>query len=246
MKRDGDSPARLYLFSLSTSTVPLATGNSLEMVLPAYLVETARGRRILIDTGMAPDAPRPSQAPPASDETTVLEQLAALGLRPEDIDLVVCTHFDVDHAGFHDRFAASEFVVQQKHYEIARNGDLRFALARSHWDHPALRYSLIDGDSELFPGFTLLETSGHAPGHQSVLLRLPRTGSVLLAIDAVILGRLFTPERKAGPMDQDEQQLRASTRKLMQIAEREKVALVVFGHDGKQWRDLIKAPEFYD
>src|SRR5512135_801914 len=64
------------------------------------------------------------------------------------------------------------------------------------FDHPALRYRLIEGDTELRPGLTLLETSGHAPGHQSVLVRLPQTGPVLLTIDAVMIQRLFTPDRK--------------------------------------------------
>ena len=44
---------------------------------------------------------------------------------------------------------------------------------------------MVDGDTELLPGVTLIETSGHAPGHQSVLVRLPKTGAVLLVIDAV-------------------------------------------------------------
>jgi len=246
MERKDDLPARLYLFSLSTIIYPLPTGGTLEMVLPAYLVETARGRHILIDTGMSPDVPHPPQATPASKETNVLEQLAALGLGPEDIDAVICTHFDVDHAGFHDHFPASEFVVQRKHYEVARGGNPRFALARSHWDHPALRYTLVHGDVELFPGFTLLETSGHVPGHQSVLFRLPKMGLVLLAIDAVMMERLFLPERKAWPKDCDEEQLRASTRKLLQIVQREDVKLVVFGHDGIQWQSLKKSPEFYE
>ena len=53
------------------------------------------------------------------------------------------------------------------------------------------------------------------PGHQSVLVRLPKTGAVLLTIDAVPQQRSFTPEREAGPLDMDEEMLRASTRKLL-------------------------------
>ena len=44
------------------------------------------------------------------------------------------------------------------------------------FDHPALRYRLIEGDTELVPGLTLLETSGHTPGHQSVLVHLRKPG----------------------------------------------------------------------
>ncbi|HEX8037326.1 MAG TPA: N-acyl homoserine lactonase family protein, partial [Ktedonobacterales bacterium] len=114
-----------------------------------------------------------------------------------------------------------------------------------HWDHPTLHYRLVDGDTELLPGVTLIETSGHAPGPQSVLVRLPQTGPVLLAADAVVMQRLFTPDRHAWPIDDDEAQLRASTQKLRDLVDREHAALVVFGHDGQQWQTLKKAPDYY-
>ena len=84
------------------------------------------------------------------------------------------------------------------------------------------------------------------PGHQSVLVRLPKTGAVLLTIDAVPQQRSFTPEREAGPLDMDEEMLRASTRKLLDLAQHEQVSMVVFGHDGDQWQTLKKAPDWYD
>jgi glyoxylase-like metal-dependent hydrolase (beta-lactamase superfamily II) len=96
--------------------------------------------------------------------------------------------------------------------------------------------------SKPLPGLTLLETSGHVPGHQSVLVRLPETGPVLLAIDAVVLGRFFTPDRLPWPMDADAEQTRASTRKLLDVVEREYGGLVVFHHDGEQWATLRKSP----
>src|ERR1700730_8520287 len=194
---------------------------------------------------MAADA-RPPGTPPAENEKNVIEHLAALGLCPDDIDVLICTHFDVDHAGYHDAFAKTEFIIQREHYALARSGHPRFAAARAHWDHPALRYRLADGDTELLPGLTLLETSGHTSGHQSVLVRLPQTGPVLLTIDAVMMQRLFTPDRQAWPMDDNEEKLRASTRKLLELVEREHVALVIFGHDGEQWQTLKKAPTYYE
>jgi N-acyl homoserine lactone hydrolase len=238
-------PKKLYLMQLSTTSLPLPQGRTMEMLLPCYLVEMSDGKHILIDTGMAADA-RPQGAPKAENEKNVLEHLSELGLRPTDIDILICTHFDVDHAGYHDHFTNAELIVQRSHYELARNGHPRFAPARAHWDHSALRYRFVDGDAELLPGLTLLETSGHAPGHQSVLVRLPQTGPVLLAIDAVVMQRLFTMDRKAWPNDNNEEQLLASTRKLLDFVEGEQVQLVVFGHDGQQWKGLKKAPEFYE
>jgi N-acyl homoserine lactone hydrolase len=229
------TPQRLYLMQLSTSTLRGA-GRTLEMVLGCYLIEISDGKHILIDSGLPADVPLPPGTPAAEHEKNVVEHLADLGLRPDDIDLLICTHFDVDHAGYHDAFAKAELIVQREHYELARSGHARFAPARAHWDRPALRYRLIDGDTELLPGLTLLETSGHTPGHQSVLL----------TIDAVMLQRLFTPDRQAWPNDDNEEQLRASTRKLLDLVEREHVALVIFGHDGQQWQTLKKAPAYYE
>jgi N-acyl homoserine lactone hydrolase len=245
MTNPSSSPKRLYLLQLAAVTVPLPQGASLEMVLTSYLIETADGRHILIDTGISPDNVTPN-LPRGKNEMTVLDHLAALHLRPADIDTLICTHFDVDHCGFHDSFPHAELIVQRQHYELARSGHQRFAPARSHWDHPALRYRLIDGDLELLPGLTLLETPGHVPGHQSVLVCLPKFGSILLAIDAVMLQRLFTMERKASPKDDNEEELLASTRKLLDLVEREQVPLTIFSHDGIQWQSLKKSPDFYE
>lgn len=218
----------------------------MDMSAGCYLVQTSDGKNILIDSGLPADYQLPPGAPPAEHEKNVLEHLTDLGLRPDDIDLLICTHFDVDHAGFHDTFTRAELFVQREHYELARSGHTRYAAARAHWDHPALRYRLVEGDIELLPGLRLIETSGHAPGHQSVLVSLPQTGLVLLAIDAVMMQRLLIPDRRAWPVDDNEEQLRASTRKLLDLVEREHVALVVFGHDGQQWQTLKKAPDYYD
>lgn len=237
---------RLYLLPLSTVTVPGATGQQLEMVQGCYLIQTNDGKNILIDSGLPADYAPPAGMPVAKNEKKLLEYLAEFGLEPDDIDILICTHFDVDHAGYHDAFTRAELIVQTKHYEIARNGHPRFAAARAHWDHPALLYRLVDGDTELLPGLKLIETSGHAPGHQSVLLYLPQTGPVLLTIDAVVLQRLFTVDRRAWPIDDNEEQLLASTRKLLDLVEREQVQLVIFGHDGRQWQTLKKAPAYYE
>ena len=236
-------PQRLYLMQLGTSTIP--TTPPTPGSAGCYLVQTSDGKNILIDSGLPADYTPPPGTPPTENKKNVLEHLADLSLHPEDIDLLICTHFDVDHAGYHDAFTKAELIVQREHYELARSGHPRFAAARAHWDHPALNYRLRDGDTELLPGLILIETSGHAPGHQSVLVLLPQTGPVLLAIDAVVLQRLFTTDRKAWPLE-NEEQLRASTHKLLNLVEREHVTLVVFGHDGQQWQTLKKAPAYYE
>ncbi len=237
-------PERLYLMPIGWTTLQTPNG-PLDLVAGCYLIRMSDGANILVDSGLPPDAEPPPQLPQLADRKTVLEHLADLGLRPDDIDTVVCTHLDVDHAGHHDAFRDAEFVVQRAHLDIARR-DPRYDGARANWDRPELRYRPVDGDVELAPGVSLVETSGHTPGHQSALVRLPQSGPVVLAIDAVPMQSLFTPDRPATPMDVDGEMARGSARKLVDLAKRERATLVVFGHDGAQWKNLKRAPEFYD
>jgi N-acyl homoserine lactone hydrolase len=163
---------RLYLLQVVTTPIlPAGMANAV-----CYLVQTNDGKQILIDSGSPAEYQPPPGVPAAEQEKHVTEQLADLDLCPDDINMVICTHFDVDHAGYHDAFPKAQFIVQREHYELARSGHPRFATSRPHWDHPALQYRLIDGDTELLLGLTLLKTNGHAPGHQSVL-RGARQGS---------------------------------------------------------------------
>ncbi len=108
------------------------------------------------------------------------------------------------------------------------------------------RIRLVDGDTELLPGLELIETSGHVPGHQSVLVRLPKTGAILLTVDAVHFGGSFTRGEPQDGSNPDGEASRPSALKLLDLVEREQIGLVIFGHDHEQWETLKKAPEFYE
>jgi hypothetical protein len=69
-KTNNSTPQKLYLLQLSTTTVPIAPGRTLEMVLGCYLIQTSDGKNILIDTGMAPDAPVPAGKPQSATKPT--------------------------------------------------------------------------------------------------------------------------------------------------------------------------------
>lgn len=223
--------------------------------IPGYVIQTDEGINVLVDTGFpysfiaeppGPMGPLQLQVAIQPDDF-IVRRLESIGLTPGDIDLLVCTHFDIDHAGNYALFDKAELVVQRRHLEVAQAGHPRFDAFRTFWGAPDFRYRLIDGDIVLLPGIELLETSGHVPGHQSVLVRLPQTGPVLLAIDAVPHSSMVDPDtRVIMPNDMDEAETRASTRKLAGIAQREGVQLVVHGHDSDQWPTLKHAPVFYD
>jgi N-acyl homoserine lactone hydrolase len=104
----------------------------------------------------------------------------------------------------------------------------------------------VDGDTELLPGLELIETSGHVPGHQSVLIRLPSAGAILFTVDAVPFAEGFTRDAQGDDGNPNGEAGRASTIKLLDLVEREHIGLVIFGHDHEQWETLKKAPEFYE
>lgn len=209
-----------------------------------YLVQTDDGTNVLIDSGFPREMIGASEGWSIDEDQFVVNQLAQIGVAPEDIHYLVVTHLDADHAGANDEFPSAELVIQRAHQEARESP--RFQSVRSHWDAPGLRYRIVDGDTELVPGVELVETGGHVPGHQSVLVRLPETGPVILAIDAIPHGDLLDPDTRAiTEYDQDEAAVRASTRKLVELAHRENAALIVRGHDAAQWEALRTLPGFY-
>ena len=237
---------KLYLMQLATlqpDSIPV----------PAYLIKTDEGRNILIDTGFPAHFAGKQIGLPGGrtiemrEEDYIVNRLKTLGVNPEDVDTVICSHLDADHAGGHAAFENAEFVVQKNHYEHAiESENPRFAALRGEWNKPNLRYRFIEGDAELVPGVELIEADGHVPGHQAVLVRLPETGNVLLTIDAIPHSSMLDAEtRWIMPIDMDEEDTRRCTKKLAELANRENVKLIVFGHDSGQWANLRHAPEFY-
>src|SRR4029079_18734307 len=131
-------------------------------------------------------------------------------------------------AGRHAAFTEAQYIVQRVHHLDAATNP-RFAANQPQWDQPMERIRLVDGDTELLPGLELIDTTGHVPGHQSVLVRLPKTGAVLLAIDAVPFGAGFTRDAEDDGSTPDAAAIRASTIKLLDLVEREQIKLVIFG-----------------
>src|SRR5271167_551447 len=92
-------PLRLYLMQVAT----LSAG-PLTVPVPCYLIQTSNGKNILIDSGLPANFQAPPNFPAPEMGKNVIEQLAMISLQPADIDLLICTHYDVDHAGNHGAF----------------------------------------------------------------------------------------------------------------------------------------------
>src|SRR6266542_5520086 len=154
-----------------------------------YLIR-ATDTTILFDTGLSPRAvPGLLRTDPLArfaDEDLLVHRLDSIGLEPKDVDVVVLSHLHFDHAGGADLFQDSELAVQKDEYSYANYPAGFFAgfYYKKNFDLPGYRWRLLDGDAEIAPGVTALRSDGHTPGHQSLLVQLPRTGPVILAGDS--------------------------------------------------------------
>jgi N-acyl homoserine lactone hydrolase len=252
---------KLYLLNLGHCDVDkgvvLTPGSGVgeRIVIPivGYLVETDEGQHILIDTGMHrkhiadPQATFGNNAfgefltPIMHPEDDIRFRLAEIGLTPDDIDILVSTHFHFDHAGNHGDFGNSRIVTQRVAYDHAKAHPAPFPL--DIWNLPHLNYEMIDGDLELAPGVELIETSGHVPGHMSAVVRLPKTGTVVLAIDAIYTVESLETSNYKGQALPEQGKINAE--RLAAIAEREN-GMLITGHDPAAWSELKYAPFFYE
>ncbi len=224
-------------------------GRRATIAVPGYLIETDDGHAILVDTGL-PGAYHDDPVAAiradgfggwlwrarASADNLPAAQLAGLGLSPANVTHLVVTHTHFDHAGGLADFPDATLVVHRAEKERPP------AYPRFAWP-PNARYQIVDGDADLAPGVRLLHTPGHTPGHCSLLVTLPNTGPVILAIDALYLPTVL--ERDNFNASWNEDLARASGHRLARLAQ-DLGAWLIYGHDPDQWAALRKAPAFYD
>jgi len=125
---------------------------------------------ILVDTGIGelPDLYKPYYK--VQREQTLEKSLAKEGLTANDITMVINTHLHMDHCGNNHLFKNAKFIVQKIELEYAYKPD-RFQKGGYIEElFSNLNFSTISGDSEIVPGISVILTSGHTPGHQSVVV----------------------------------------------------------------------------
>jgi N-acyl homoserine lactone hydrolase len=123
--------------------------------------------RILVDTGARAATFREKGAS-ETDLISIENGLAKLGLTPEDIGIVILTHLHCDHTELAWLFKKAEFIVQKRELDYARQPHPIDAGLYDRRYFESLNFKVIDGDTKVSPGISVILTPGHTPGGQSV------------------------------------------------------------------------------
>ena len=219
-----------------------------------YLLDTEEGW-VLLDAGLNPangrDPARVQERfgrfglmPPVIRDAHLLEpQLAAIGVAPADIKHVVLSHLHYDHAGCLAQFRQALIWIQRREFEHAFGPEPGFAYFRDEYDMPGLRWQLCEGDWELLPGVGFIDTRGHTQGHQSALIELPETGTVILPFDAGDLQENFDREVLPGESCDDAAAL-AALRRIKALAFQSHTTVLLF-HDPVAIQAMRLSPDCY-
>ena len=184
---------------LWSRTNPADESNRIAMAMRALYLE-GEGRRLVIDSGAGValgEKMRRNYAIEARDFRSVL---ADRGIDPDGITDAAATHLHFDHAGgfcYRDPAGAVRLSLPNATHHIQRR-QWEAALRPNEKDRASFfmeyllpieragRLALADGETEIFPGVTLIPTDGHTQGHQVILVSTP-AGAMLYCGDLVPL-----------------------------------------------------------
>lgn len=155
-----------------------ADTGSFDMPIASFVVPGER--MVLLDAGLGP-----SESPNLAGGA-LLDELAAIGVRPADIDVIAISHLHLDHDGW-IATAEGEVVFPNATVHVGRADYEHFvldgdAMRRSLRMAPHLRHALtglldggrlvlLDDVVELVPGVVALPAPGHTPGHTIFAIR---------------------------------------------------------------------------
>jgi glyoxylase-like metal-dependent hydrolase (beta-lactamase superfamily II) len=168
--------------------------NCIPQATNCVLVQTGR-QKVLIDTGYGPKLQDKERAILGAESgNPIVTSLAAQGVKPEEIDVVILSHLHFDHAGGGismegDRlvttFPKAEYVVQRLEWEVATAGYPELRAAYPQENIVPLEMSgqlrLVDGDVDIVPGIHARITGGHTDGQMALFIYSGGQTAVYLA-----------------------------------------------------------------
>jgi N-acyl homoserine lactone hydrolase len=223
------------------SDVAAFKGLNIELTFSCYLIK--HGNDYLIwDTGN-PAASGATPAPTAP-KTSLVEQLAQLHMKPEQITFVGISHYHGDHAGQLASFPGATLLIGKGDWDVVNQATANPAVNPAnftHWSSGGGKVEPLVGDKDVFGdgSVILLSTPGHTPGHHSLLVKLKDKGNVLITGDLAHFRENY--DSNGVPwFNFDRAQSLASIDRLKKIAANAK-ATVIIQHDA---RDIDKLPAF--
>ena len=224
-------------------------GRPLSLSCNAYLIRHA-GQWILWDTGIddelvnVPGGEIIAHGIRGVVKRTLISQLAEIGVDPGDVSVLILSHAHFDHVGNTRLFPRAKWVVQRKEYEAMFGpgfADHGFSpeLYNTLRENPT---EIVDGDTDVFGdgSIRLVSTPGHTPGHSSLLVRLPKSGTIILSGDVAHFETNFR-HRRVPVFNFDADQTKASMDKIDAIIKAEGAQLWI-NHDTKQCATIPHAP----
>ena len=185
-------------------------------------------------------------------DKSLTNQLAEIGLKPDDIGRVAISHTHGDHIGNMALFPNATVLMQRAEYSWIHspngtndNVNQLMALARKLLGEPK-HLELLDGDTDVFGdgSVTLISTPGHTPGHQSLLVHLKNSGFIVLSGDVVHLQENFA-KNIVPSLNTNNAASIASMERIRQLIATYK-AMLFINHDKRQTDKLKLLPEFYN
>jgi len=254
---------RMYVFNCGESTVNdvsrwtpgVNVGKPGEFSANCYLIQHAQGW-MMFDSGindnvatMPKGFQRGKDAPHYILRKPLRVQLSEIGVDPKQITHVAFSHTHGDHVGNGNLFSNATLHIQQAEYAIAFGPE-----AVSKWNFEVTSYDRLranpivhlHGDHDVFGDGTviIISTPGHTPGHQSLLVRLPKRGPVILSGDMVHL-RDNWEQRRVPSFNFSREQSLQSMEKIAVLIKQTGAQLWI-NHDKAQSDSIPKAPAYIE
>jgi N-acyl homoserine lactone hydrolase len=180
---------------------------------------------------------------------TIVEQLAQLGIRPEQVTMIGISHMHSDHMGQASAFPQARLIMDRGDFDALRGPQTPFftnpAMLRP-WLTGGSPKDLVTGDRDVFGDGTvvMIALPGHTPGNHGLLVRLRRSGPFLLSGDA-----LHEPDQlvdhAVSPHSADRAQALASIDRIRGIIRAVRATLLI-QHDPASVAKLPVFPRYAD
>ena len=178
-------------------------------------------------------------------DNTLARQLDQLGVKPKDILYIGLANSHIDHIGNLEQFPNVPVLLQKSEWDFAQGH--RYAgtpnKARFKDSHPMKK---VEGDFDIFGDGSarIIATPSVSPGNQSLLLKLPKTGAILLSGDVVHFQ--YGWDHKVVPGNVWSKEKTVESFKRMEAVLKENHAQLWIEHDKAQSNTRKFAPGFYD